>query len=469
MSTAQSLPSAEPPQPPASFYSDPKLLIHDVEAATDAYRDVLDALAANVKLEDATFDNVILPILHGENEWLDMNFFTKFLKDVSTDQDLRETARKIERIINDFNIESDLRQDIFKLVDAVYRNGERLDTECQYALEKLHGSYIKRGVAISDASQRDRFKQVQKRIAELRTLCNKTYADEREGLWLTPQDLDGVPENAVNNLKKGEGENQGKFWLTTKTADLNVFQSFAANAEVRKIAFLALENKCSDNIPRVREMYILRDEAARLLGYENNAALKIEDMMARSPRVVQDFLQDLQQRLTPAGQAAMEELINIKSVELKSRGLEASDDKKLYHWDVAYYTRLLKEQQVSLDQNKVSEYFPLGPILRGMLANFEHLLGLRIVDITTEAANMSAEGRSGLWHEDAKAFRLLDDDSEVGALLGYIYLDLHPRDFKRAHPTHICLQPVCSSVISYALGFPSVTERIMPSALMRPR
>ena len=442
MTSNDHTPSVEPPQSPALFYSDPELLLQDVEAAITRCRHAQDVLAADVRPEDATFDNVIVPLLHSENALSSISLFSKFLKDVSTDKGLRDSSREAGRMLNKFDIESGLRRDIFALIDAVVRKNESLDGECRYALEKIHRAFIKHGVAISDASERSRFEHIQNRISELATGCNKNFADERGGLWLTPHDLEGLPEDALSNLKRGEGENQGKVWLTMKPSDHTVAMKYVKNADIRKTILIAFENKCSNNVPLLREIFVLRDEVARLLGYSNNAALKIEDRMAKSSRVVEDFLHDLQQRLTPAAQAVIQEETRIKSAELKSRGLEASDDKKLYLWDTAYYGRLMKEQQCSLDQKKLSEYYPLGEVLRGMLANFEHLFGVRVVDITTKAAGLSAVGRSGLWHEDVKAFELWDDDDEGGSFLGYLYLDLHPRDFKRSHPTHINLQPV---------------------------
>ena len=437
-------PLSEPPQAPILFNSDPDLLLQEVETAITKHREAQDKLVIDVQPNDACFENTIVPLLHQENVLLNVAMPAKFLKDVSTNQDLRDASRKAERILNDSYVESDMRQDVFKLVDAVVARGERLDTESQYVVEKLYRGFVKRGVAVSDASRRDRFKHVQKQIAELSTACKKNFTSERGGLWLTPQDLDGLSQDTVKNLKRGEGENQDKVWLTNKPNDYKVAMKFVKNAEIRKRILVAFENKCNDNVPLLREIFILRDEAARLLGYTNNAASKIEDRMARSPRLVEDFLQDVRHRLTPAAQAVIQKELSIKSVELKSHGLEATDDKKLYLWDTEYYGRLMKEQRFSLDQKKISEYFPLEQTLRGMLANFELLLGLRVVDITTKVAELSTEGRHGLWHEDVRAFQLWDDKAEGGSFLGYLYLDLHPRDFKWSHPTHIGLQKVGS-------------------------
>ena len=47
------------------------------------------------------------------------------------------------------------------------------------------------------------------------------------------------------------------------------------------------------NVPLFKEAVVLRDEAARLLGYPNHAALRIEDKMAKTPKTVDDFLGDL--------------------------------------------------------------------------------------------------------------------------------------------------------------------------------
>ena len=55
--------------------------------------------------------------------------------------------------------------------------------------------------------------------------------------------------------------------------------------------------------------------------------------MAKTPNTVNDFLDDLRVQLAPGGVKETEHLKNIKKEDLKSRGLEATNDGNYYLWE----------------------------------------------------------------------------------------------------------------------------------------
>lgn len=143
--------------------------------------------------------------------------------------------------------------------------------------------------------------------------------------------------------------------------------------------------QCNDNVPLFKETIILRDEAARLLGYPNHAAFRIEDKMAKTPKTVTDFLSDLRTQLAPGGAKEVEHLKQLKQEDLKARGLEASNDGQYYLWDHRFYDRMMREREYSIDENDVANYFPLASTIAGMLNIFEGLFGFVFVELEDEA------------------------------------------------------------------------------------
>jgi Peptidase family M3 len=102
-----------------------------------------------------------------------------------------------------------------------------------------------------------------------------------------------------------------------------------------------------------------------------------------------------------------------------------------------YYDRLLLEKEYKLDAQKIAEYFPLTHTINGMLKIFESLFGLEFVEVTDESKNV--------WHEDCKQFRVYNEKPSDGSeqtFVGWLYLDLHPRDGKYGHAANFNLQPV---------------------------
>jgi hypothetical protein len=132
-------------------------------------------------------------------------------------------------------------------------------------------------------------------------------------------------------------------------------------------------------VPVFKELMVLRDEAARLLGYTSRAAFRLEEKTAKTPDNVNAFLDDLWSRLIAGGEQELEELKQFKKVDVESRGEEF--DGRFFIWDSFFYKGLMLEKQYAIDSQKIAEYFPLETTLKGMLGIFEHLFGLVFEEI----------------------------------------------------------------------------------------
>lgn len=196
------------------------------------------------------------------------------------------------------------------------------------------------------------------------------------------------------------------------------------------------------NVPLFKEAIILRDEAARLLGYPDHATLRIEDKMAKEPKTVLDFLGDLRTRLAPGGANEVSHLLELKKTDSEAHG--QSTDGNYYLWDHRFYGRLMIEKEYNIDENKIAEYFPLQSSVMGMLGIFEQLMGFKFIELQPEdRAALSPTGKAEdiAWHEDVIMFSVWDDESEGDGFVGYLYLDLHPRPGKYGHAANFNLQP----------------------------
>ncbi|KAF2019409.1 thimet oligopeptidase-like protein [Aaosphaeria arxii CBS 175.79] len=433
----------KPPQLPPRFTATPESLIEDTKRLIARSRAVQDDIVKSITRETANFNNTILPVALDDNKMSREAHIIGFFQAVSTDKKLRDASTEAEKLLDDFVIESSMREDVFNLVDAVAQKKEELDPESARLLEKDHKSYIRNGLGIPAGPKRDRFKEIKKRLSEISITFQKNLNEEQGGIWFTPEELDGVPEDLVASFKKGEGENEGKVWLTFKYPDLFPTLKYAHNAETRKRVFIENENKCSENVPLFREAVLLRDEAARLLGYENHAQFRIEDKMAKTPKTVDDFLGDLRGRLAPGGKTEIAKLLELKKQDLKERNVNDGSESKYFLWDHRYYDRLMLEKDYSLDQQKISEYFPLSTTIQGMLKIFEELFGLVFIELVGADRDALADGGKGsdiVWHEDVQVYSVWDEESAGAEFVGYLYLDLFPREGKYGHAANFNVQ-----------------------------
>ncbi|KAI1386625.1 Metalloprotease [Hypoxylon trugodes] len=435
-----------PPQAPPTFIGTKESIVNDAKAVCDTTRSLLDDLVANVPVDSASFASVIAPTAEDENQSQLSTRILGFYQYVSADAELRNASTEAEKVMDEFTIECNMREDVFKLVDAAFQAQKtkepNLDPESLRLLEKERKSYIRNGLGLPQGPQRDRFKEIKKRLSQIAIEFQKHLNEENEGIWFTKEELDGVPNDVVDGLEIGLGENDGKVKLTFKYPDLFPALKFAKNPETRKQIFIANENKTNQNIPLFKETILLRDEAARLLGYPNHAAFRIEDKMAKDPAVVNTFLSDLRTRLTPGGKKEKAHLLELKKKDEEARGLKP--DGNYYLWDHRFYGRMMVEQEYNIDETKIAEYFPLQSTVQAMLRIFEELFGLVFVELDTEdrkRISPTSKAEDIAWHEDVHVFSVWDDSSEGDGFVGYLYLDLHPRPGKYGHAANFNLQP----------------------------
>jgi len=189
------------------------------------------------------------------------------------------------------------------------------------------------------------------------------------------------------------------------------------------------------NIPLFKETIRLRDEAARLLGYPSHAAYVLEPTMAKTPEAVKGLLDDLTARSNRHKDADIARLLERKRTDLEAKGLPF--DGEVYEWDTAYYTRLLAAEELSVDPITIADYFPLQPTVTAMLDLFGSLFGFVFTQVhEADRPRLSPTGRGDdlLWHPDVLMYTVWNaDDVLDGAFVGYLYLDLHPRDGKYGH------------------------------------
>jgi metallopeptidase MepB len=429
-----------PPQKPPSFHATPTSIREDIIRLISQSRKVQDEIA-KIQPNAATFANVVLPLAHAENVLNLESHVLVFYKAVSPDPDIRAASREVQNLLDDFKVETAMREDVFRLVDiASRRQNNDLSEEDLYFLEKKHSEFIRNGLQL-DGAERDQFKKIKSHLSHLRDEFLKNIADSSigTGVWFTPEELDGVPRDVLSGFEEGDWEHRGQLRVSFREHHYFPILKYARNAGTRKRYLIANANqeKCVQNIPILKEAIVLRDEAARLLGYPNHASFRLQNMMAKDPETVNKFLEDLESRLSEGGKKEVRALKEIKKKDLESRG-EVFDG-QYFLWDHSYYDRMMLEAEYSIDHQKIAEYFPLQTTLIGLLDIFQQLFGLRFDKVDTIEHGMS---KGDVWHEDVQMFNVWDDEGLGDGFVGFLYLDLFPRDGKYGYASSFNLVPV---------------------------
>ena len=227
-----------PPQPPPVFTGTKESIVQDAKDLCERTRALLDKVVADVPADQANFTNTLKPMIEDEDQTSLISRILGFYQYVSADAELRNASTEAERLMDDFAIETNMREDVFQLVDGVFQRQKTaepdLDPESLRFLEKERKGYIKNGLGLPAGPQRDRFKEIKKRLSELTIQFTKNLNEENGGVWFSPSELDGVPEDTISTLEKGTGENEGKLKVSFKYPELWPTLKYAKNAETKK-------------------------------------------------------------------------------------------------------------------------------------------------------------------------------------------------------------------------------------------
>jgi oligopeptidase A len=301
----------------------------------------------------------------------------------------------------------------------VLRNeGDRLDPAQTKLVQNALRDFRLAGVDLP-AERKARYREVMQRLAQLGTKFSENVLDAGRAYTRTVSDdaeLAGLPSNAIDRAAADAREANQPGWLfkLDQPTYMTVMTS-AESAQLRRDIYEAWVTRGSelgpsagrfDNGPIVAELMPLRHELAQLLGFQNYAEYALATRMAKNPRQVTSFLDDLARRCLPAGRQEFSDL-------------EEFAGRKLNAWDVAFYSEKLQESRFKVSQEALRPYFPLPKVLAGLFALTERLYGITVRE---------RDGVS-VWHPSVRYYTLLDSGAEV--IAGF-YLDPYSRSEKRS-------------------------------------
>ncbi|KXS96036.1 hypothetical protein AC578_2277 [Pseudocercospora eumusae] len=442
------------PQLPPTFKDTRDSILEDAQRLLQRARATRDIVTTSVTPGTATFCNTLLPLLQEENLRLAEQQKLEFLQHVSTDDSVRQASRDAQSLFAEFKAESTTDVKLYDLLVAV--SDKMLNSESHRALSKKISLLARNGALLSD-HERAILRQTRLDIAALAADFERNLGEERFEIWLPEESLAGLPSTILNDLERGTGSNSDSRRLTL--LDSYRVLSHASDGATRRRLHYATATRCAANVDLLEKVIVLRDKAARLLGYNNHAHLQLQVDKTN------DFLEDLRRQLVPRARLELSRLKRLKAIH-QSATPEAT---KFFSWDYSYYSRIMHEQDFAIDQERIAEYFPLDVIIERMLGIFAHIFAMEFVLIPNE------EAEHLVWHRDVRMYtasnQAISENESVG-FLGYLYMDLHPRPGKYGHMADFPVQPGFSTkdgtrrypVTAIVCNFPPPTQN-KPSLL----
>ncbi|WP_353662495.1 M3 family metallopeptidase [Hydrogenimonas sp. SS33] len=264
------------------------------------------------------------------------------------------------------------------------------------------------GVHLPEA-QKKRLEAINLRLSELNNRFSQNLLDATNAFELIvedPEDVRGIPES---DLALAETERDGKkVWrFTLQIPSYMAYMTYGPNRQLRETLYRAYVTRAPENAEVVDEILRLRDEKAKILGFDHYSELSLATKTAPTDEAVVGFLNELADASLPY---AKEEVSRLEALA-KEDGVE-----KLESYDVAYYSERLKRKELDFDEEKTRPWFEQGRVLEGMLDFVSELFGVVFKEVEVP-----------VWNEKVRVFDL----QEGGESFARIYFDLEARESKR--------------------------------------
>ncbi len=388
-----------------------------IEAAIACSRAELEAIISNPA--KPTFGNTIVA-MERQGALLSRVAGTFYPQmSANTSDEMQAIAMRLQPKLTELGNDISLNPELFERVKAVYeRPGCGLSAEDKTLLENVYKNFARSGAALSD-SDKELYREYSMALssAALQFSQNSLAATNAFTLNLTKaKDVEGLPA-AVKEAMAIEAKSRGqKGWTVTLQYPSYIpFMTYSTN-RVAKEKLWRAEGSIAlggefDNSEVVRTIVDLRLKIANLLGFETYADYVLDNSMAESSQVVNNFLTQL---LDPTLDAAKEDYNGV--VEY-ARSVGFSEE--FQPWDFAYYADQYKSAKFSVNDELIKPYLKLENVIDGVL-----LLATKLYGITfTQVDNIDT------FNEDMVTYEVKD---ESGKYLSVLYLDFFPRASKRS-------------------------------------
>jgi len=390
------------------------------EVALASHEAEIDAIANNP--EAPSFENTVVALEIAGDELSRVSSLFWGKAGAHTNETIQALEREIAPKMSRHYSKIGTNAALFGRIDALWEKRAELGLtlEQERVLERHWKGFVKSGAKLEKPEQ-DRLSSIGEKLAGLGAQFGQNVlGDEKEwSLKLTDEaDLEGLPDflrDAMAAAAKDRGEADG-YMVTLSRSIIEPFLTFSARRDLREQAFKAWvargENGgARDNVAIVRETLALRAEKAKLLGYENFAALKLDNTMAKTADNVNDLLHKVWDK---ARSKALEE-----EASLGKLVAEEGKNHPVMPWDWRYYAEKLRERTFSFSESELKPYLQLEKVIEACFDVAKRLFGVTLAELKGIAA----------YHPDVRVFELRD---ESGALKALFLGDYFARSSKRS-------------------------------------
>ena len=413
--------------------------LDEMSADTDSHNSAANISAEQALADIMTFDHINLAL---DRSW----GILSHLNSVMSNDDIRHVHHELLPKLSAYGTRVGQHQPLFNRYQTIVNDTAffaALDPARARAIELALRSFELSGVALPKDKQ-EKFAAIQSQLSTLSATFSDNVLDATQAyaLPLQQEQLTGLTESGLalladvgeqykaNQLASGALTQDDIEALPTPyyVASLNIpvylaIMTHADDRSLRETMYRAYVTRASEfdahtnakgeslnNADIMSQILQLREQKAKLLGFDNYAEVSLSTKMADNVAEVETFLRSLAMQATPAAKQDLAQL---------QKYAQDYDIEELQAWDSAYIAEKVKQSEFSLSQEEIRPYFPLPKVISGLFAIVERLYGIKVQEQSESVSR---------WHDDVSFYQLFDADDNV---LGGFYFDLFARSGKR--------------------------------------
>lgn len=378
--------------------------------------------------EERTFQNTVRKLDDAEAFFNIQKSVIDVLKLVHPEENMRETALHLLIDLKQYYLEKvELNRPLYQALRFYTEHNqdrEILSEEQHYHLKETMKYFVRSGMEL-DSSSFETLKELKKNLTEVSELFQANIDNDKSHYFAAIDELKGVPQDVIDQMEK-EGEK------VKLTCDYPIYFPVMENClveETRMTLCRLFKNRAyPENREVLRKMLDLRTQIAKLIGYDSWAHLDLEGEMVRTPERAQQFIEKLLEGIHDKIGKERQQLITDlpESVTLTEEG-------KIKQWDLLFIENQYKKKHLNVDESKLKEYFSMDKTIEGLFTIYSKFFNLdfKLVEVPN------------LWHDSVKTIELKSRENPEKRI-GYIHLDLFPREGKFSHACCLSIVPPIS-------------------------
>ncbi len=392
-----------------------------LEAAMEANLREIDALAGDKK--PATFENTILALERAGAQLDRATTYYGLWSSNLSGPEFRKVQEEMAPKLADFQSKITQNAALFARIRTVHDSGSAaLRPDQKRLVDLVYDGFAHNGATLTGAAK-ERYAAIDNRLAEVHTKFSNNLLADEEGyvLYLTKDQLGGLPDSVVQAAAAAakEREKEGSYAILNTRSSVDPFLTFSSDRKLREQVWRTFTNRGDngddhDNNALIVEILKLRNERVKLLGYDNYAAWRLEDRMAKTP----ERAMGLMRAVWPAAVARVREEVADMQAVANAEGAGIT----IEPWDYRYYAEKVRRAKYDLDSNEVRGYLQLERLREAMFYVAGELFGFKFTPVP--------EGTVPVFHPDVRVWEVTDRTS--GRHVGLWYLDPYARPGKRS-------------------------------------